>query len=125
MSPAPAMIPRPFSDEPVRAVQSAWPTAAQILLLHAGLGEQRDAVIAAWDAWRDSVDFENLDYGSHRLLPLLHRNLIHHQVPAHPWFGRMKGVHRHTWVRNQRVFACIANLVREFRDELGTPVMLL
>ena len=82
-------------------------------------------MLAAWDEWRSSVDFENLDYGSHRLLPLLHLNLLRHQAPVHPWFGRMKGLHRHSWVQNQRLFARVANLVREFHEELGTPAMLL
>ncbi len=103
---------------------SAWPTAEQILLLHAALGD-REGALAAWEQWRRAVDFENLDYGSHRLLPLLYRNLVKAGAPAHPWLGRMKGLHRHSWVRNQRLFARTAVLIRELRDELGAPSMLL
>jgi hypothetical protein len=109
---------------PTPRLESAWPSAEQILLLHAALDEQAGA-IPAWEQWRRAVDIENLDYGSHRLLPLLYRNLMKVGAPPHPWLGRMKGLHRHSWVRNHRLFARVAALIRELRDELGTPAMLL
>ncbi len=104
---------------------NVWPTATQTLLLRAALAEDATGALGAWARWRDAVDFENLDYGSHRLLPLLHRNLVRHGAEPHPWFGRMKGLHRHSWVRNQRLLAAVAGLARAMREELGTGVMLL
>jgi len=122
---ASAISARLVAANPSARFNGAWPTAEQILLLHAALDQEAEAAIAAWEKWRRAVDFENLDYGSHRLLPLLHRNLVHVRAAPHPWLGRMKGLHRHSWVRNQRLFASVAALILDLRDELGTPVMLL
>lgn len=105
--------------------RNGWPNPAQTHLLRAALAEDAATVLDAWARWRDAVDFENLDYGSHRLLPLLHRNLVRHGAEAHPFFGRMKGLHRHSWVRNQRLFAAVGGVARALREELGTRVMLL
>ncbi len=108
-----------------RRLPTAWPNAEQILLLRAALAEEPAEALACWERWRQMADFENLDYGSHRLLPLLQRNLVRHGAGPHPWLGRMKGLHRHTWVRNQQLFAGLSGLVRALRAELDSPVMLL
>ena len=63
---------------------NVWPTATQTMLLSAALAEDAIEALEAWARWRDAVDFENLDYGSHRLLPLLHRNLVRHGAEPHP-----------------------------------------
>ena len=105
--------------------RNTWPTAEQILLLHAALDEEPEQALDAWKQWRRSTDFENLDYGSHRLLPLLHSNLVRHGAQPHPWLGRMKGLHRHSWVRNQRLLAGAAGLITALRGEMGVEVLLL
>ncbi|HNG96267.1 MAG TPA: hypothetical protein PLB32_25930, partial [Acidobacteriota bacterium] len=75
------------------------PGAEQELLLQAALlnGEQ---ALAAWKTWCSKVDLQALDTSSYRLLPLLYHNLNRLQV-KHPWLPIMRGVHRHTWVKNQ------------------------
>ncbi len=105
--------------------RAALPTTEQSLLLHAALAEEPAEALTAWEQWRASVDIENLDHGSHRLLPLLHRNLVRHQAAPDPWLNRMKGVHRYYWVQNHRLFARVSQLVERVRQELDTPVMLL
>lgn len=75
------------------------PLPDQELLLRAALlpgSEAREA----WQDWRGRVDFEALDPGSFRLLPLVLHNL-QGQLAEEPLLPRLKGIHRHFWYRNQ------------------------
>ena len=78
------------------------PTSEQALLLRACLWSGT-AAVAAWQAWRGRVVFDDLDAGSFRLIPLLYHNLRRLQVDD-PLLGRMKGIYRQTWSRNQLLF---------------------
>jgi len=77
----------------------------------------------AWHRWKAGVDLDQLDPGSLRLLPLLHRNLAQHGVED-PLMGRFKGIHRMTWYRNHRLFRNMASVVSSLQD-LGLPTMIL
>ncbi len=90
-----------------------FPTAEQELLLHAALDRGTSAV-GAWKTWRSRVDVDRLDVGSHRLLPLLYRNMSAHGVQD-PLLPRIKGVHRRTWYENQLLFNSLAGLLQLFR----------
>lgn len=90
------------------------PTWQQELLLRAAL-LRGDAAIKAWHAWMSQVDVELLDYGSHRLLPLLHDNLRRHKIEE-PILGKLKGVYRQTWYKNQILFHIASEMLRSFRD---------
>jgi len=76
-----------------------WPTPHQEMLLNAALftGERS---ISHWRQWAKSIELDNVDTASHRLLPLLYRNL-NQQGVEHPDMDRYKGVYRRTWYRNQ------------------------
>jgi hypothetical protein len=75
------------------------PTAEQLLVLHAALDE-RPAALRAWEAWRGSVKFDEVDHGSMRLLPLVYRNLGPDSLDAEV-IGRLKGLYRRSWSQNQ------------------------
>lgn len=90
------------------------PSPQQELLLRASLLKGRDA-IEAWIEWKSGVDIEHLDPGSHRMLPLLYRNLQTHGIED-PSMGIYKGVYRQTWYKNQMLFHAIASLLRSFHD---------
>jgi hypothetical protein len=79
-----------------------WVTPDQELLLRACLLEG-GASRGAWAGWIETVDLENIDYGSYRLLPLAYRNLLHQGEPPEKieWLRR---IHRGTWAENQRLF---------------------
>jgi hypothetical protein len=94
----------------------------QELLLRAALLRGRDA-IEAWKEWKSSVDIEQVDHASHRMLPLLYRNLQAHGVKD-PSMAKYKGVYRQTWYKNQILFHAIASLLRSFRDENIQTLML-
>src|SRR5262245_53419620 len=107
---------------PVR-VGGAWPAREQTLLLDAAL-LPFDAAWSAWQAWKTAVDFENgLDRGSYRLLPLVYRNLSRPGLED-PLLGRLKGVYRLTWYKNQFLFRTLAEVLRRL-DAAGVPALVL
>ncbi|MTJ55299.1 nucleotidyltransferase family protein [Anabaena sp. UHCC 0253] len=93
----------------------------KLLLQAAFLSEE--AGFDSWKQWRESVDIEDLDTESYRLLPLLYRNLsLQEVIDVH--IGRLKGVYRRTWVENQVLFQAIAPILQSF-SEKGIKTLLL
>jgi hypothetical protein len=86
------------------------PSAQQELLLQAALGEEPDSHMA-WHEWRRTADIDGLDWGSRRLLPLVHHNAGEPQNPD-------------TWVENQLLFQDTAALIRLLR-QAGVEVLVL
>jgi len=86
-----------------------WPTGEHRLLLRAALQDAGEA-LPSWDAWRAQHDLAAIDTGALRLLPLVYRNLTRFGVePAS--LGRVRGVYRQTWYRNQLIVGTLADLV--------------
>jgi hypothetical protein len=98
------------------------PTSQQELLLRAALSPGEKAV-EAWQDWKATVDLEQLDSASIRLLPLLYRNLRQLGVED-ALMGRFRGIHRLTWYRNQKLFRDMSSVVRSLNDN-GVPTMVL
>ncbi len=84
------------------AILGNRPTAEQLLVLHAALDEPQ-AAAAAWERWRAAVEFDDVDGGSMRLLPLVYRNLGADAFDAEV-AGRLKGLYRRAWSQNQLLF---------------------
>jgi hypothetical protein len=99
-----------------------WPTSDQEWLLRAAL-LRGDLALSAWREWRARLDFNTLDYGSRQLLPILYKNL-HALGVDDPLLARFKGVYRHTWFVNQRLFRELAALLERLHAA-GVPTMLL
>ncbi len=78
------------------------PTPEQLLVLHAALDPGPQA-LAAWQRWRGRVDFDEVDHGSTRLLPLVYRNLGADSFDVGV-AGRLKGLYRRSWSHNQLIF---------------------
>lgn len=90
--------------------ESSWPNEGQRLLLKAALLDGAEA-LAAWEGWRGQVDFEKLDMGSLRLIPLLHHNLK--RLGARdPNMDRFNGIRRKAWYTNQRIASRTADVLR-------------
>jgi Uncharacterised nucleotidyltransferase len=98
------------------------PTPEQMLLLRACLLSGPDAA-SAWSAWRASVNFDDIDAASYRLIPLLYHNLRRERIEDE-LLGRFKGVYRHTWSRNQLLFHAAAPVMRAIQDA-GISVLSL
>jgi hypothetical protein len=77
----------------------------------------------AWIRWRQSADLERLPPGAFRLLPLLFHRLRSGKI-SDPWMGKLQGIYRYTWARNQILLRDAAQAARTLREN-GIPVMLL
>ena len=106
----------------VKYPQSFVPTHEQELLLRAALLKGHGA-IEAWKDWRSGIAVEEADPASHRMLPLLYRNLQAHGIQD-PSMAIYKGVYRQTWYRNQVLFHTIAFVLRSFHAA-GIRTMVL
>lgn len=76
-----------------------WPTPEQELLLRAAVLEPQQA-LEAWLAVRPRIDIDRLEEGSFALLPLIVKRLRLAEVEDRA-LGKLRGVYRHTWSRNQ------------------------
>lgn len=85
------------------------PTAEQLLVLHAAL-DPAPAAASAWDRWRQAVEFDDIDHGSTRLLPLVYRNLGTEALDGEV-AGRLKGLYRRSWSHNQLIFKRAAEAI--------------
>lgn len=127
-----SLRPSPIRDPatPADFEGECWPTRAQELVLRAALASGDEAV-DAWRSWREEVEFDDVDAGSFRLLPLVYRNVIELDAED-PLMQKLKGIYRRTWYRNQVLFRDLAVVLRLFRDARvdslllkGVPLVLL
>lgn len=99
-----------------------FPIPAQTLLLRAAL-IQDQAAVAAWCEWQTRVDYDALDWGSYRLIPLVYRNLKSLGVEEGS-LGRLRGIHRRTWYKNNLILNEATRLVHDFHAA-GIPTLIL
>ena len=99
-----------------------WPTPEQELLLKAALLRGKEA-ITAWKDWGAVIQFDLLDNGSQRLLPLLYKNLVDHGI-QHPAIHVYKGFYRMTWYKNRLLCRRITGVLSLLKNH-GIQSMLL
>ena len=92
----------------------SWPTRDQELLLRAAL-LRGELALESWNEWRRSVNVDVIDYGSHRMIPQLYRNLQRHGVKD-PLMERLKGVYRYYLYKNELLMHRIGILLAAFED---------
>ena len=93
-----------------------------VLLLKAALLDG-DSALAAYAAWRATLDLDTISIGEQRLLPLLHRNLMRLGV-SDPLSDRFRGVRRFYWVDNRKRMI-FAREVFEALNRAGVPFIAL
>jgi hypothetical protein len=98
------------------------PTPAQLALLRTCLAAD-DAVEARLREWEASVDLDDIDGGSYRLVPFLYRRISRAGVTARD-HGRIKGIYARHWYLYHRDTAPALEVVAFLRDE-GVPLLLL
>jgi hypothetical protein len=95
----------------------------QELLLRASLLSGKES-INAFREWQDSDDWEQcLEPGSFRLLPLLYINMQKQGVDD-PVMGKLKGIYRQAWSKNQTLFHEMAGVIAHLQNA-GIKTMLL
>ena len=97
-------------------------SSSNLLLLRAALLDG-DIAIAAYRAWRPTIDLDTLGNGQNRLLPLLQRNLTRLGIDD-PLMDRFRGIRRYYWVRNMQAMA-FAQRVFTALDQASVPFIVL
>jgi Uncharacterised nucleotidyltransferase len=99
-----------------------WPNRDQELLLRAAL-LPRELALESWEEWRRSVNIDVIDYGSHRMIPQLYRNMQRLGVKD-PLMDRLKGVYRYYLYKNEILLHRIGTLLAAF-EAAGIETMVL
>ncbi len=110
----------PWGDIPGH--HDIWPTPLQEDLLRATLLADERA-LAAWHRIRPMLKIEAMDSGVQALVPHLRCNLRTLGIDD-PLLELFKGVHRHTWARNQLMFAQVMPVVAAL-EQSGAPTLML
>ncbi len=98
------------------------PSPEQALVLKAALSPPEQGRIA-WARWRAAVDFDEIDGGSMRLLPLVYRNLGAETFDPEAG-AMMKRTYRSSWSHNQMLFKRAAGALGAL-GETGIETMVL
>lgn len=93
-----------------------------ILILKAALDPPQSA-IAAWQAWYDAGNIELLQGASHRLMPLVHTNLVKAGYNG-PELDRIKGMRRRLWVEAEQRIHNALPFLRELQLRHGRLILL-
>lgn len=101
---------------------TCWPTPLEEGLLEAVIATD-DRAAEAWKAIRPSIAIDDLRDESHRLLPLVARNLAALGIDDRD-LARIKGVHHKSWYRNQLLLDDAAAVTRILHDG-GVASMVL
>ncbi len=92
--------PRPVARSASPSHRPAWlPSGLDQQLLRVALLDD-DRAAAAWHELRPQLDLDTIDWDQHRLMPLVERGLRRSGVDD-PDLGRLRGIHRQSWSRNQ------------------------
>lgn len=93
-------------------------------LLLATLLDDEDDVRRAYRYWEQSVDWDgHFGVETFQLLPLLYLNLDRVGV-GDPTGGRLRGLYRRSWYRNQRLRSILTEIVKKLRVEQLDIVLL-
>ena len=98
------------------------PGPEQELLLHAAL-DADDVALEAFSRWRAGVDFDQIDGGSMRLLPLVVDNLGS-RLGDDDVAGRARGIAKYTWAHVQQAQRVMAPVLTALGAAGATPMLL-
>lgn len=101
----------------------SFPDAAEERFLR--LIVSRDADFPAlWLAWTQSIVFDDIEYATLRLLPQLYLRLSALGIEDDRITGRIKGVYRLVWFKNQKLLEATRQVVL-LCNQAGIPVVML
>lgn len=91
---------------PHRRYYDWHPSPTQELLLKAALLPNEQG-LQAWQLWKQQTYLNQIDYGSHRLLPLVYSNLKQAGIQD-PTFAYFRKLYLETWADNQKLLARVS-----------------
>lgn len=95
----------------------------ELLLLHAILEKSDSEALGYYEQWTQTVEFNKVDGGSFRLLPLLYKRLAPTGQPV-SHLNKLKGIYRQSLYRNSLLFHRAFSVLAEL-EKMGVPVILL
>ncbi len=98
------------------------PDARQQLLLQAAL-RSGSACYESWQKWKKSVDLDDIEEASFRLVPLAYENLKQLHV-SELELGKLRGISRYHWCKNQLLLKSMADLLRLLEKNGVTTLVL-
>lgn len=113
---------KPLKRKKLSHAANCFPDPHQELLLRACIFSAGPG-LQAWEQWKDSVDLDDIDWASFRLLPMLYRKLSLQGVQD-PLMGKLKGIYRYNWAKNQRLIHRTATLLKLFQDHSIETILL-
>jgi hypothetical protein len=97
------------------------PSTEQRLLITIILGE-KDEAIRAWTAWKATADFNSIDPGSLRLMPMVYTKLREYS-PDDELIGKCRGIYRAYWYKDNLLIHRAAEIIQKLSND-GIPVIL-
>lgn len=114
---------RGWSSAPTHLSQSEWiPQGIDHLLLDVALNPT-DRGRAAWHRLRPDLVFDDITGDQQRLMPLIHRSLTTLGIDDID-LGRMRGLHRNSWYRNQMLVSRVEPTILALTSA-GIDVMVM
>ena len=105
-----------------RPFPRSFPNEAERAFLELLFCEEK-AFPAKLSAWSDEIVFDDIDYATARLLPLLYLRLRALGI-EHPLKGKMQGFYKLAWVKNQRLLATVRDVLH-ILEENYIPALLV
>jgi hypothetical protein len=97
------------------------PSSEQRLLVTIILGDQDEAVWA-WDAWKAATDFNSIDPGSLRLMPMVYTRLRKCGLDDE-LLGKCRGIYRAYWYKDNLLIHRAVEIIQKLSDA-DIPVIL-
>lgn len=95
----------------------------ELLLLHAILEKSDSKALAYFEQWIEVVEFDKVEVGSFRLLPLMYKRLAS-MGQSFPHLNKLKGIYRQSLYRNSLLFHRAFTVLAEL-EKMEVPVILL
>jgi hypothetical protein len=95
----------------------------ELLLLYAILEKSDSTARSYFTKWTEAVDFEKIEGGSFRLMPLLYKKLASMGEPPSQ-LNKLKGIYRQSLYRNSLLFHKAFSVLADL-EKMGVPVILL
>lgn len=108
----------------------SFPNAAEEKFLDLVLCNDND-FHTKWNAWKQSTLFEETNHATAKLFPLIYLRMQKLALQDDELFGRIKGIYRNAWVKNQRLLAVTKEVVSKCNEKniallilKGVPLLL-
>lgn len=101
----------------------SFPNKEEILFLKLLLSKDDD-FLNLWERWNKEVSFDSINYATLRLMPFLYLRLNKFDIKDGKYIGRIKGMYKMAWYKNQLVFNSLKKIISVFNKENISMILL-